>query len=140
MADITEIAEKLKKGLKSKSKRIEHKWNEEEVNQLILEVEKRPVIWDFWRTDYKIGPKREAAWQEIAEILPNSIPCAELVAKWQNLRGQMRKEFIKIKTTKSGQSAERYKPSWKYFAAMRFVTDHEGEHTTISESNIDTFV
>ena len=97
-----------------------HRWEDEELGQLIDLYEERPCLWDIAEKNYAKRDIKEKAISEISVELNIDIPTIK--AKWNSLRAQHGRELAKENKTKSGQSTDEiYESSWPYMEKMRFV-------------------
>ncbi|KDR08446.1 hypothetical protein L798_01970 [Zootermopsis nevadensis] len=103
---------------------------EENIEELIEEVERRPTLYDKTIKDYaNINVKREL-WQEICSVVvpgwselspeKKTETGRDIQKKWQNLRSCFSRELRAQEQTKSGQSASKRR-KYIYFEKLLFL-------------------
>ncbi|XP_015372800.1 PREDICTED: transcription factor Adf-1-like [Diuraphis noxia] len=86
--------------------------------QLIVEVEKRPVLYDKSLGTYKNATYREEIWKEVANELKND-DVNTVKKRWRSLRDT----FIKMHKSQkqpSGSGGGK-KSKWSYYSQMTFL-------------------
>ncbi|KAJ6648032.1 hypothetical protein Bhyg_03257, partial [Pseudolycoriella hygida] len=75
--------------------------------QLIMEVESHPILYDKRHNDHKSRPKVDRAWAEIASVMNED---EEFVRKkWKNLKDTFRTKFRDMKLQPSGSKGGKKK-------------------------------
>ncbi|GBP68164.1 Transcription factor Adf-1 [Eumeta japonica] len=87
-------------------------------DDLIELVRQRKVIYDSKCKDYKDHFMRNAAWEEIAEILEQ--PVNKCKDDWAKLRNAFASALKRRRNKKSGQAAAALVP-WKYEESLSFL-------------------
>lgn len=130
------IETRTKKRAKKVVKKVEAAWNDAVTFDLIAAVEKRPVIWDFGSSEYKMA--KSDAWREVAEVLEGKFEWEECKAKWSNLQISFNTNLAKSRKTKSGQGTTDNTVQWRFFKAMYFIAANDARQSTASTSNLIT--
>ncbi|XP_064464987.1 transcription factor Adf-1-like [Ornithodoros turicata] len=104
-----------------------------EVERLIGEVEKRPILWNVKLKAYKDVIKKQLLWTEVADTLGiqehlfRAVDAAQ--KKWKSIRDNFWKKFQEIRKKKrSGASFEECEvypedDTWPYFGQLFFLKD-----------------
>lgn len=118
---------------------IQHKWEEEDINQLIGAVEERQPLWNPAQKEHSNRNTVKMLWNEVYEdVFKQKFDAGEIICKWNNLRVQWRTYDAKYKGTKSGQ-AYAPKQKWQFFDSLQFLRINE-PNNMIAVSNLDTAV
>lgn len=119
---------------KSYKKKVEHKWTDDEIFNLIKAVEPQRSLWDFSSPEYKL-PK-DLVWEQVANAV--SAEVNDCKAKWGNLRVTFNSNMNKYRAKKSGQSVdESYTVGWKFFKSMMFLEASKVSQSTKSTSSME---
>ncbi|XP_049514183.1 uncharacterized protein LOC125941256 [Dermacentor silvarum] len=94
-------------------------------DRLIAEVQKRPVLRDCCRPDYKDQRKKMTAWEEVAAECGRDPDGSTVQARWKSLRDTFTKKHRAWKTgAPSGSGADGSNDiRWPYFKLMIFLKD-----------------
>lgn len=116
---------------KRKPRKIQADWSDDKVTILIQAVENQPILWNTSLPEYRSTDKRNAAWNNISEVVfKASINADECKNKWQGLRSQYKESLNKKLKKISCQD-------WKYFNQMNFLKSGDGsEQRTETASNL----
>ena len=96
------------------------KWSDEDIDNLIDLYEVNPCLWDIFDKSYQKRDVKEKALAAIAEEL--DVEINEIKGKWNAIRGQFGRELHKVKTSKSGQSADDlYVSQWVFWDKLQFL-------------------
>lgn len=115
------------------TRKVQHMWQDEEINRLIVAVEKHPSLWDSGSPEYKL-PKLNT-WQEVTDELEMGIDVCEAKSKWACLRVTFKTNLAK---KKSGDMANiSWNVSWKWFTQMKFLEANDVRQATMSTSTIN---
>ncbi|XP_017775443.1 PREDICTED: uncharacterized protein LOC108561857 [Nicrophorus vespilloides] len=87
---------------------------------LILEVEKRPVLYDKGLITYKNSNTREEAWKEVAILL--QLDTDTVKKRWRSLRDAFIRYHRAIKYTAGSKVGSKKK--WVYYNYMLFLIPH----------------
>ncbi|XP_050314955.1 transcription factor Adf-1-like [Anthonomus grandis grandis] len=101
-----------------------------DIERLIEEVRKFPVLYDQKHGKYRNTEYKERVWKQIATDLQVKGGVEECKKKWTSVRDQLRKTLQKRKTS-SGQAAVR-QHKYKYEDLLMFLLPHIAERETIS--------
>ncbi|XP_065309212.1 transcription factor Adf-1-like [Dermacentor albipictus] len=119
--------------MESKAARLE--FNE----KLISAVQKRAILWDCSRYDYKDQRKKAQAWEEVAAEIGCDLQEKNLQARWKSLRDTFTKKYrVHKHGAPSGSGASDAKGindasvSWPYFTLLKFLKDQAEVASTIS--------
>ncbi|XP_037558144.1 uncharacterized protein LOC119435316 [Dermacentor silvarum] len=100
--------------------------------QLIAEVEKRPILWNTRLEKYRDSDLRDRLWDEIAQLLKEMKPNAdEAQTRWRSLRDTFRKKKKEKKDASRSGSASQdgTKKEWPYYSTkpvtVSNVSDNE---------------
>ncbi|CAH1997432.1 unnamed protein product [Acanthoscelides obtectus] len=92
---------------------------------LILEVQARPLLWNKQNEHYKNRNKAHEEWEKITRSLGK--PREVVKTKWRNLRDTFQKELKKITVHRSGDPGSptltNYTGKWVYFNDLWFLKD-----------------
>lgn len=90
------------------------------VDQLIVCVHKRPALWNRHCDSHNNRYKSKQLWDEVASELNMSVE--NVKKKWNNLRDQFRKEYVRLnKPGKSDTVATIKTSSWSYYEKLLFL-------------------
>ncbi|XP_077489656.1 transcription factor Adf-1-like [Amblyomma americanum] len=94
-------------------------------DKLIGAIQKRPILWDSTRKDFKEQRKRMAAWAEVATEVGCDPEDNNLQGRWKSLRDTFTKKHRAWKTgAPSGSgAADAQHVKWPYFHMMMFLKD-----------------
>ncbi|XP_045771583.1 uncharacterized protein LOC123871707 [Maniola jurtina] len=84
---------------------------------IVLEVQKRPCLWNPDDEDHKNRGRVAVSWEEITAAL--NIPETVIRAKWKSMRDIFKREMKKCKTNSQGEL--RYTGKWRHFKLMWFL-------------------
>ena len=102
------------------AKKNSKKWSDEDIDNLIDLYEVNPCLWDIFDKSYQKRDVKEKALAAIAEEL--DVEINEIKGKWNAIRGQFGRELHKVKTSKSGQSADDlYVSQWVFWDKLQFL-------------------
>lgn len=102
----------------------------EECFQFIVEIERRPVMWDSRIAEHRNKILRGDSLKEVAEIF--AISETEVARKLRNLKTQFAEQLKKIKKQPLSGSSGSQKTKWVYFDAMRFMEKAISNRSTVS--------
>ena len=95
-------------------------WSRVDIEEMIVEYEGRPSLWDVSSPEYRDRNKKTEAWKTLAVKLDREI--GEVQRKIHNLRNQFCQELKKSGETNSGQAtAQTSKSRWPYFDSLKFI-------------------
>ena len=101
-------------------KMAKQEWSRVDIEEMIVEYEGRPSLWDVCSPEYRDRNKKTEAWKTLAVKLDREI--GEVQRKIHNLRNQFCQELKKSGETKSGQAtAQTSKSRWPYFDSLKFI-------------------
>ena len=101
-------------------KMAKREWSRDEIEEIIVEYEGRPSLWDVCSPEYRDRNKKIEAWTTLAVKLDREI--GEVQRKIHNLRNQFCQELKKSCEAKSGQAtAQTSKSKWPYFDSLKFI-------------------
>ncbi|KAH7933037.1 hypothetical protein HPB49_007165 [Dermacentor silvarum] len=111
--------------------------------QLIAEVEKRPILWNTRLEKYRDSDLRNRLWDEIAQLLKEMKPnvrADEAQTRWRSLRDTFRKKKKEKKdATRSGSaSQDGTKKEWPYYSSMSFLHDTMEEAVYVFSEALNT--
>ncbi|CAI6367365.1 unnamed protein product [Macrosiphum euphorbiae] len=106
-----------------------------DVEKLIEEVRKFPVLYDQTSEKYRNSEYKDRVWTNISTTLGVKGGIEECKKKWSSVRDQFRRTLQKRKTA-SGQAAVNYR-KYKYEDILEFLLPHISERDTLS--NVDNF-
>ncbi|XP_077529763.1 uncharacterized protein LOC144142266 [Haemaphysalis longicornis] len=117
----------------SSSKAVRLEFND----KFITAVQKRPILWECGRADYKDQRKKSVAWEEVAAEIGCDLQEANLPGRWKSLRDTFTKKLRMQKTgAPSGSGAKEGKKAkevtWPYFTMLKFLKDETEIDSTIS--------
>ncbi|XP_063895317.1 uncharacterized protein LOC126054629 [Helicoverpa armigera] len=100
-----------------------------EGENLIINIERHPCLWDLNNPDYHNRDVKDLAWEQICKnvfddwenCLDKTNKCAELKKKWANIRDYYRKEVQRNKNIPSGSAAKKAK-TYIYSDLLYFLT------------------
>ena len=123
------------------AKKNSKKWSDEDIDNLIDLYEVNPCLWDIFDKSYQKRDVKEKVLAAIAEEL--DVEINEIKGKWNAIRGQFGRELHKVKTSKSGQSADDlYVNQWVFWDKLQFLNKVMKTSTksrdTLSFGAIDT--
>ncbi|XP_034830604.1 uncharacterized protein [Maniola hyperantus] len=84
---------------------------------IVLEVQKRPCLWNPDDEHHNNRGRVAVAWEEITEIL--NVPETIVRAKWKSMRDIFKRELKKCKTNSQGEF--KYTGKWRHFQLMWFL-------------------
>ncbi|CAH1966694.1 unnamed protein product [Acanthoscelides obtectus] len=92
-----------------------------DIEKLISLVYDRKPLWDVGSKSYHNRDVGRKLWREMAEELNSTSEVTK--GKWQNLRGNFRREHTKISKAPTGSAAlgDTQIPSWKYYKQLSFL-------------------
>ncbi|KAK9296538.1 hypothetical protein QLX08_009488 [Tetragonisca angustula] len=92
---------------------------------LILEVQKRPVLWNKCIQNSTNRLLVDKEWENVAMLLKRDKE--EVRLKWRNLRDQFRRELKKMRKPRSNDPGDppisNYRGKWLYFEMLLFLKD-----------------
>lgn len=90
----------------------------EKDSRLILEVESHQILFNRALPEYKIRPKKDHAWQEVAAVI--NLTVDECKKRWKGLRDTFSSYYKADKNVPSGSGAT---PSckWVHFNSLQFL-------------------
>ncbi|KYN06576.1 hypothetical protein ALC62_02471, partial [Cyphomyrmex costatus] len=134
------ISEPLKKVSRKYSKidentRIKLNFDDEEL--LILEVQKRPSLWDYslLLVQRKTNIKRQL-WAEVSSTLNGKISAEEVQKRFKSLHDTYRK-IIQSEERMSGSARSDTTQKWPHYHSMAFLRDSCLQKITVSNLNTD---
>ncbi|XP_031347548.1 transcription factor Adf-1-like [Photinus pyralis] len=101
-----------------------------DVEKLIEEVRRYPVLYDLSNNKYKNNEYRERVWKKIAEDLQVEGGPITCKTKWIHIRDQFRRILKKRKTT-TGMAAGPVR-KYKYEDILQFILPQMSERETLS--------
>ncbi|CAD1478292.1 unnamed protein product [Heterotrigona itama] len=92
---------------------------------LIIEVQKRPVLWNKFIQNSTNRLLVDKEWENVAMLLKRDKE--EVRLKWRNLRDQFRRELKKMRKPRSKDPGDppisNYRGKWVYFEMLLFLKD-----------------
>ncbi|XP_014368133.2 uncharacterized protein LOC106718532 [Papilio machaon] len=91
-----------------------------DVDKLILCVYNRPALWNRHCDNHNNRYKTRLQWEEVSSEL--NMPVDTIKKRWNNLRDQFRKEYVRVnKPKKPGTVATIKTSSWSYYESLLFL-------------------
>ncbi|XP_071639783.1 uncharacterized protein [Temnothorax longispinosus] len=114
-----------------------NKLNFDDVEFLILEVEKRPPLWDYsLPLLQRKSTIKQRLWSEIALALNGKISAEETQKKFKSLHDTFRK-IIQSEQRMSGSARKDTIQKWPHYHSMSFLKDSCLQKITVSNINND---
>lgn len=125
---------------KTRIRKVNIEWEDDQVYTLIAAVEQRPLLWDARHEGYRKQANRDAAWREIStDIFDDAISPDQLLIKWGNLRVQY--NMCESKRKKGARRGKAFVVGWKYFNALNFIGTADPSRSTATNSSlVSTYV
>ncbi|XP_071568465.1 uncharacterized protein [Temnothorax nylanderi] len=114
-------------------------WTDEKENELIFEVERRPILWDVSCEAYKRNDLKLNQWHEIALILGPSFNADMVQHRFISMKQTFMKNNRKARESRercSGKSPDEiFKPKWNLYDKLLFLKKACAQ--AVSQSNLD---
>lgn len=95
-------------------------WCKSEIEELIIEYEQYPCLWDVHHREYRDRIKKAEAWEKLAAKFAAEMK--EVQRKIHNLRNQFHNETKKEKKIKSGNGTQdKFVSKWPHYQTIRFI-------------------
>ncbi|XP_077523259.1 uncharacterized protein LOC144134170 [Amblyomma americanum] len=93
---------------------------------LIIEVSKRPLLWDVKDNIFRNKSTKESLWEEVRDAIraiDDTVTVEEIIARWKNLKDTYRREIKDEKDGKKSGSGATAKTAWPHLKQMEFLRD-----------------
>ncbi|KAK8787437.1 hypothetical protein V5799_022788 [Amblyomma americanum] len=93
---------------------------------LIIEVSKRPLLWDVKDNNFRNKSTKESLWEEVRDAIraiDDTVTVEEIIARWKNLKDTYRREIKDEKDGKKSGSGATAKTAWPHLKQMEFLRD-----------------
>ncbi|XP_005108692.1 uncharacterized protein LOC101863378 [Aplysia californica] len=120
-----------------------------DTDRFIIEIQRRPALWDSRCADYGSRMIKAKAWADICENFFDNFQemdsgnkykaAVELQRKWKSLRNSFRRELAISKKLKSGSAADTGRKEYMYFQKLSFLLPicHDTKSQTEGASDSD---
>ncbi|XP_011166303.1 uncharacterized protein LOC105200446 isoform X2 [Solenopsis invicta] len=113
------------------------KFNFDDEETLILEVQNRPALWNYsLPLKERNGKIKKQLWEEIAQILNRKFSVEELKLKFKSLHDTFRK-IIHSEHQASGSTRKNFTTKWPHYQSMQYLRDPCLDKTRIFNIEID---
>ncbi|XP_077492076.1 uncharacterized protein LOC144102787 [Amblyomma americanum] len=93
---------------------------------LIIEVSKRPLLWDVKDNNFRNKSIKESLWEEVRDAIraiDDTVTVEEIIARWKNLKDTYRRKIKDEKDGKKSGSGATAKTAWPHLKQMEFLRD-----------------
>ncbi|KAK8778231.1 hypothetical protein V5799_020428 [Amblyomma americanum] len=93
---------------------------------LIIEVSKRPLLWDVKDHNFRNKSIKESLWEEVRDAIraiDDTVTVEEIIARWKNLKDTYRRKIKDEKDGKKSGSGATAKAAWPHLKQMEFLRD-----------------
>ncbi|XP_036147003.1 uncharacterized protein LOC118647022 isoform X2 [Monomorium pharaonis] len=122
---------------KTKTSKRTSKFNFDDEETLILEVQNRPSLWNYSLSlRERNGKLKKQCWEEIAQIFNGKFSTEELKIRFKSLHDTYRK-IIHSEHQASGSARQDITKKWSHYASMQYLRDSCLYKTTMSNIGIN---